>query len=121
MMYIIIIEKYSNWNFYGIWFSNNNLIHMKKLLWAHIKYFFWCSDPSRRNFYELPETCIKVHRVLSTFCHVIVEKIPLFRTCGFFWKCTDDEFFGEQWNYTENKAITLLWGNKSLASDTKSA
>lgn len=23
------------------------------------------------------KTCIKVHRVLSTFCHVIVEKTPL--------------------------------------------
>lgn len=43
------------------------------------------------------KTGIKVHRVLSTFCHVIVEKNPsYFQACGFFRECSDAELFGEQ-------------------------
>lgn len=63
-----------------------------------------------------------MHGVLSTFCHVIVEKnSSCFRACGFFWECTDEELFGEQGSQTENKAINMLRGNKSLASDTEIA
>lgn len=71
-------------DFYGIWLSSNYFIHVQVLAEG---IYTSCQN----------KTCIKVHRVLSTFCHVIVEKNPsYFRTCGFFWKCTDEEMLGEQ-------------------------